>query len=480
MKRILNNPFRILGGLANYSERELISNARKASKFLSIGREFDFEYDFYFLPKLNRQVSDLDDAQRALERREDRLLFGLFWFVNSNSFDEMALQSMKDGDKNTALQVLRKVTKDRSLSVKNISSFNNISTLQLLSDDVKEVKLGIANKFKVIRSAYFSEFVKSIVDDEFVISIEAVEGAFIDSFTERLDIHDLFELAPEDIKTQLAFAATDTDFFKIERELEELKNNELGVSIDSEVDSFISRITGHYDNIVTLLGSQNMRVKSISTQIAEVILSKHISYYNYHLNSSGQKEAILGAKSILLSGQVYALSDSMRKKYIENIEELDEMLETEKYERHIRLFNSKIDDALRNNSLYQMVQDAGKALDILEGKVPRSHDAFQVASNNAAVAMMNKCIDKGNAVQSGSCSLDDISSTMGQCISAMNALTKIDMTSSNLQHHNKNLQVMKDVKSRVDQAISKRTQDKFLGFVGWIVVIAIIFFVFGN
>ncbi|WP_261874247.1 hypothetical protein [Vibrio rarus] len=479
MKRILNNPFRILGGLANYSERELISSARKASRFLSIGKEFNFEYDFSFLPKLNRQASDLDDAQRALERREDRFLFGLFWFVNSNSFDEMALQSMKEGDINTALQVLSKVTKDRSISAKNISSLNNVSTLQLLSDDVREVKLGIANKFKVIRSAYVNEFVKSIVDDEFVISIEAVEGAFIDSFAERADIHDLFELAPEDIKTQLASAATDTDFFKIERELEELKNNELDYSIDSEIDSFISKITGHYDKIVTLLGSQDMKVKSISTQIAEVILSKHISYFNSHLNSSGIKKAILGAKSILLSGQVYALSDSMRKKYIENIKELDEMLEVEKYEAHIRLFNSKIDDALRNNSLSQMVVEARKALDTLEDKISQSHDAFQIASNNAVVAIMNKCIDKGNAVQRGSYSINDVSKTMGQCISAMNALTQISMTASNRRHYNSNLQVMKDVKFRADQVISKRTQDKFWQVVVWIAFIAIII-IFAN
>ncbi|MBK7109527.1 MAG: hypothetical protein IPH61_10480 [Bacteroidetes bacterium] len=72
MKLIQDNPYRIAGILANSSEKELQKQKSKITKYASIGKQVDSEYDFPFFGKVDRSENSINKAFRALSKTKTK------------------------------------------------------------------------------------------------------------------------------------------------------------------------------------------------------------------------------------------------------------------------------------------------------------------------------------------------------------------------------------------------------------------------
>lgn len=164
MNLIHQNPYRIAGILAGVSERELKKQQSKLKAFAKVGKEANLEVDFPFLHKVSRNESAVANAIAAIEQGRDRVDNALFWFVNGNKFDEIAIDHLLKGDAIKALEIYGKIVTGREVSATNFTSFNNYATLLILEGIEPTVKKGVEAKVKLIESDHFSAFVELVAD----------------------------------------------------------------------------------------------------------------------------------------------------------------------------------------------------------------------------------------------------------------------------------------------------------------------------
>ena len=151
MHNITYNPYRIIGILSNASAREIQAIKGKLTAFAKVGKEIKSEYDFPFLDSIERNQNKIEKAFSAIQQSKEMLENSLFWFLNTNSFDETAINYLRNGDKEKAIEIWEKVTTQKEVTPKNYSCFNNIGTLKLLGESQEEIKEGIEKKNKTDR-----------------------------------------------------------------------------------------------------------------------------------------------------------------------------------------------------------------------------------------------------------------------------------------------------------------------------------------
>jgi tetratricopeptide (TPR) repeat protein len=169
MELIQNNPYRIAGILSNATAKELEKQRGKIRAFAKVGKEINSDYDFQVLNGITRTEDSIDKAFSIIEQNQDKVNYALFWFLNANPFDNTAIDYLKNGDAEKAIEIWEKVTQNKDVNSKNFSAFNNLGTYKLLSQNEDEIKVGIEAKIKLIESEYFENFVHSVADETFTI-----------------------------------------------------------------------------------------------------------------------------------------------------------------------------------------------------------------------------------------------------------------------------------------------------------------------
>ena len=172
MELIKNNPFRIAGILSNTTEKELQKQKGKIKAFAKVGKEIKSEYDFQILESITRTEDSIDKAFSNVEQNQDKVNYALFWFLNASPFDNTAIEYLKNGDAEKAVEIWEKVTTNKEVNSKNFSAFNNLGTYKLLSQTQDDIKEGIEAKIKLIESDFFENFVHSVADETFKIDNE--------------------------------------------------------------------------------------------------------------------------------------------------------------------------------------------------------------------------------------------------------------------------------------------------------------------
>lgn len=135
---VINNPFRILGTFANVSTRDLLSNKTKLSRFLSVGRNLEFETDFseLFEEPINRTTKTVEDSFSMLSLDDDRFINALKWFVCVSDVDNQAFQYLKNG----YVQMAAQLWEQSSLW----SSSHNLLVLYLAQNRIRDaVKVAV-------------------------------------------------------------------------------------------------------------------------------------------------------------------------------------------------------------------------------------------------------------------------------------------------------------------------------------------------
>lgn len=127
---ILDNPFHVVGLIANCGTRDKAAREAQIKRYLEVGKKLAFQDDLYF-QGCRRNQGTVDRALAALHDARDRIGPGLFWFTRDGVLDDHGLRLIIDGDLSGALEVWQRI-EDRLPTRKYASSLNNLGSLYLL------------------------------------------------------------------------------------------------------------------------------------------------------------------------------------------------------------------------------------------------------------------------------------------------------------------------------------------------------------
>ena len=193
MKLVEHNPYRILGVKANASLSDRKQQSNLIAQYLKIGQSAKLDFDI--TPPLNllERTKDLIELQGGrIHSTGDKILYSLFWFVQANGIDKIALNHLtgsKDIDK--ALSDFEKGCRDFVVGPDSYSAILNHSTLQIIAyrqhKDLSKLKDAIAHKFSIVSDS------KSLVQLKDLVAADS----------KNISVQEILELAMPKLKELL-------------------------------------------------------------------------------------------------------------------------------------------------------------------------------------------------------------------------------------------------------------------------------------
>ncbi|AUC80905.1 hypothetical protein [Lacinutrix sp. Bg11-31] len=372
MELIQNNPYRIAGILSNATAKELEKQRGKIRAFAKVGKKINSEYDFQDLNSITRTEDSINKAFSNIEQNQDKVNYALFWFLNVNPFDNTAIDYLKNGDKEKAIEIWDKVTQNKDVNSKNFSAFNNLGTFKLLSKNQDEIKKGIEAKIKLIESGYFENFVHSVADETFTIDnkkqIEKLVDELLTQFKNQYSSSEtlqLFSNCNGSTRNYLSKKFTEEPLHNIESQISRSKNKRK----DNKIDAYqfgLNLAANCKDDLVTLqslLGITDLKYKTIADQLANEIMQCGIDYFNESQENDSNKDYLKQAQELnktALSIAVGSLIQDRAKDHISTLEEMKdnslsqavELLQSVKdaYETNEAKIRQQIKDLMENDA----------------------------------------------------------------------------------------------------------------------------------
>ena len=302
MRLIQSNPYRIIDLLAGCSEREFQKQKSKIKRFISIGKSFETQFDFSFLEPVERNESILNKAFSELEQNFDKVKNAIFWFINVNSVDQIGLEALIKGDEKKAIEIWEKITNKKQLNADNYSSFNNVSTLYLLSKNKELIKKGIEFKLKLIESGFYDEFVYFVADSTFVIDqlkesenfIEVVSNELKNQYSEVVLLN-FFDNCSEHTKFVISNIISNEIVLYIEAQIEKTKSNRK--QNPKEAYNYGKELhdnsKNQLDKLILILENNELKYSLITDNLSKEIMQCGIDFFNeLHKTSDPSKKAL--------------------------------------------------------------------------------------------------------------------------------------------------------------------------------------------
>jgi hypothetical protein len=354
MKNILNNPYRILGILVGATEREKNRQIINLKRFLEAGQTPPVDYSFPALGQLIRTPNAIDTVASKLNRDSDKINAALFWFWKGYDItDEPALDALKNGDMNTALNIWYKLiieTKEdgkkfwKGVTAKNASAFHNYFVIVFGTKNNKnnaDKYDAIVGQIRFLESDFYSNFVSQVTDSTFATTKKELQLNFLNAILDEIENGNIkFSLKNLiGLSDKLEFSAKQ-DFQKsvsrkisarITREIEIVRNK-------CDSDKAIAIVTGEnlYEHtkkdlaqLKEILGTNDFSYSNVADKLANEILQCAIDYFKYSQNNDDDdalKDFSTIAMNLLKKAKSLAIGDIVKQRCEENITELQEWI----------------------------------------------------------------------------------------------------------------------------------------------------------
>ena len=164
MNIIQNNPFRILGVIANPRMKEIQKNISTINAYLSIGKNFELPFDDSCLGVISRNEDVFNKAKNILQIDERKIEFALFWFLVSNEIDKVSIEHLKKGNIDKSIAFWEKQINKPVLDSNNYSAFNNLGTLMFYKGQFQRA---IKLKSELLNSQLIQDFSRQICDENY-------------------------------------------------------------------------------------------------------------------------------------------------------------------------------------------------------------------------------------------------------------------------------------------------------------------------
>ena len=457
MHEIENNPLRIIGVVGNATEKEIQRQKVKISRYSSVGKQIDIPFDNIFDEKIERSESLVNKAFSDIEKREDRLKHSIFWFVNLSSFDEIAINHIKNGNKYKALEILKRISNEKCVIPATISCVSNLATLQMMLTDIDSIKKGISNKITVIQSKYFEEFVIKITDETITINKNDILSFFISVIISNYKAYDnkyilsLFEYCDDNILSIVSKKLSEEYIKNIEMFIKEARchcdeNNDDGYIYAKSLGNK-SRVS--LNELRRFIDVNNDLYKNISNEVAIVMMKLDVLHFNYNQNKKGIESKSL---EILNLASTFATSNKTKLSLSNDIKDMESRISKARiskyYDAVYEEFENFKDGFVNIDSVNMGISKSKPKFDDLKRIDGSSDDYLQTSSITVSI-LLGAIIKECNKVQENNSSLAVIKSVFQKSVNAMCKLADFDMDTDIRSRFNKNLSAIKNMNREV-------------------------------
>ncbi|GGE45002.1 hypothetical protein [Psychroflexus planctonicus] len=428
MELIQNNPYRIAGILSNATTKELEKQKGKIKAYTKVGKEIKSDFDFQILGSIDRTEDSVNKAFSNVEQNQDKVNYALFWFLNASPFDNTAIEYLKNGDEEKALEIWEKVTNDKDVKSKNFSAFNNLGTYKLLSRSKSDIKTGIEAKIKLIDSDYFESFVHSVADETYKIDNQKQSEKLIDELLTHfknqfssLETLQLFSGCNGTTQKYLSKKFTEEPLHKIESQIESCKKKrkaDKGNAYEFSLKLF-TNTKDDLSLLKSLLGTSNLKYKAVADQLANEIIDCAVVYFKENYNGSSKNTVRESALKLFEYALSIAEGKLKKDRARDHIETLDEMKDRElnqaisllssiklAYGKAIREINAQVAEMQLNMSYNQTINytkvdkmkanclNWDKVVEVIsDGISVNDVEAIQRCSNQSKISEYKRLVD---------------------------------------------------------------------------------------
>ena len=287
MKNFFENPYRIIGVMANASEKDLQQRKSKIQAFARIGKAIDSELDFSFLPAIERSSEQIERAFASIEQAQDKVNHALFWFINATPIDAAALGHLKNGNTEKAHEIWYKIVGGKTITAKNFSAFANLSTLCLKNNDYVSRTSALRIKTDLVESEVFTDFVHLVADQTATVDTQKqlewlIEELLIDFKDKSKQILLLSRICSTQVQqlvakyfTQEPIHLIETEVAKAEKGRKDTPRNayQIGKNLFATTKAPLSELQ-------KILGNNDLNYKRLSDSVAKTLTQCSIDYVN--------------------------------------------------------------------------------------------------------------------------------------------------------------------------------------------------------
>lgn len=498
MNAVKNNPYRILGLLGNSSERELQRQIATIKRFLEVGKNKVFEYDFPFLGEIDRNIEKVQEAASRIEQAKNKVHYALFWFLKNGHIDETALNNLKEGHIEKAGEIWKKTINGSSITAKNFTAINNLSTLQLGiatyngSFDIEKFTTSVELKGKILLSEMFNNFVTTLIGQCISIDRDIILKEFADEILQIVkpylnkpngikpsQLINAFSSYPNEIKQYVTSKFTDGPLNNIENQIEITKQkrkddpeeaNEYGEELYKNTKEDLNFLKNVW-------GENNVQYQMIANKLANEILQCAIDFFLEYRDSDeydpGEPamKVMKMAKAINPTGQIKSRID-------ENINDLQEWIDSSAQREKLKNIKSDIEFITLKLLKFQVLPNTiSNAKDLIVTCKPKlnkikaalgSSDELYLnlssaVVNNALNALISEVNNEQNALQWDRTKIITLPTTINSAMEVMNIMSTMDMVFELRSRFNQNKTIISRIQSQLNQITNRLSSNSSSG-----------------
>ena len=349
---ILDNPFHLLGLLADSRAREKVRRESRIKAYLGVGKPLVFPEDLYF-QGCRRNQATMERALSQLADARDRIGYGLFWFTQGCTLDSHALPKLRQGDLQGALATWQHI-EDRIPTRNYASCLNNLGTLYVLmalsgpasgerwprasKERVAYLERGLRAKARLVGmlgEPELADFCRTFSDALAVHDSKMIVTAFGRSFFETIAEAEKYgiDVPAAAIVTILESGgprtAELTEKLVLEgREVVQRAINTCAAAYEhdpSQAAAAGERLMAvsreKLSEFAALVSKTDIRYKSIADQTAEAVLDSDVTYFNWRSKTGGMSRDALKTSLLLAEyAAEIACGAAIRQRARENVE----------------------------------------------------------------------------------------------------------------------------------------------------------------
>lgn len=344
---IENNPYRTLGLLAGASVREISRQTNRLQKIIDAEHEPPTDdYSFPALGNIARTRRSIEDATSKLNLDSDKVNAALFWFWNGNSIsDEVAFDSLKEGDLKKAFQIWDKLIVDtqedgkrywRPVSEKNASAFHNCFVLEMLRNNGNKHTGIIANLY-FLESELSQKFISTIADNTYKSNSKELQLAFLNEVLQETEkgnagitLNNFISIfksidftAKEDFLRTISQRLTCNISIHIESTKKRRTTNKINALKAGE--ELHKQTKNDLDQLKSTVGLQGFAYSNTADKVANEILQCSIDFFNYSQDTNAANDYHNSAMKLAKQAESIAVGSLTKERIKENINTLEEM-----------------------------------------------------------------------------------------------------------------------------------------------------------
>ncbi|MFI3296657.1 MAG: hypothetical protein R3Y59_03395 [bacterium] len=402
IQNIVNNPFRVLGVYTNAGIKEITAHSGKIAAFANVGKTTNFPTDDItpkLLSEISRNQQGVANASAAISLPTDKIKHALFWFINTSSIDDVALNHIKNENYEKAFEIFEKK--------KCYSSLLNCGVLALIQEDLDTA---IENITELIHeNKYREDFARTICGDTFKIDADTLSKLFIDELLNYIEASELL-----DAYKSCGKSSDDDDYLEsivigkpialINSEIAKAKNCRDNADANYRAGcALINNTKSALEQLNELCSTDNMQYQTVVDNLARQILQCGINYFN----ESNDDNAIDNALQLQGYALSIAVSKLLKDRCQENVDTLKQMKKHSTIEGDLAFVANKLKNIQAQDypSIYaaqQLVNECIPKLQNIKKALGKNDELYIQISSAIAHNALGVLIDIVNAQKSKS------------------------------------------------------------------------------